>query len=490
MKLDKIIATAFLSLSAATTMNAQEAPKPFGPTPNERQKEWYDREMIAFFHFGINTFEDFVNEGDGKAPAAIFNPTALDCTQWMETLRNAGIPAAILTAKHADGFCLWPSQYTDYGVKNSAWKGGKGDVVREFTDACEEYGIKAGIYLGPHDRHEHLHPDYTTARYKDYYNKQLRELMTDYGKIWETWWDGAGADELTTPLYTEWYKTVRDTQPDCVIFGTKNSYPFADVRWMGNEAGHCGDPCWSTTDSIAIRDEAAYYDALNCGVKNGNAYIPAETDVSIRPSWFYHSEEDSRVKSVNELWDIYCNSVGHNSVLLLNLPPDRRGLLNPIDSLTVATLRKGLDETFSRNLLKGSKVSATNVRGGKFNPRYLIDEDKTTYYAGKDGEVKSDITFTLPKSETFDCLMLQEVIELGHRTTAWSVEYSQNGKDWTVIPEASALQSVGHKWIVRFSPVTAKYVRLRILDGNATPALHTFGLYRQSELLKPVNQTV
>ena len=490
MKLDKIIATAFLSLSAATTMNAQEAPKPFGPTPNERQKEWYDREMIAFFHFGINTFEDFVNEGDGKAPAAIFNPTALDCTQWMETLRNAGIPAAILTAKHADGFCLWPSQYTDYGVKNSAWKGGKGDVVREFTDACEEYGIKAGIYLGPHDRHEHLHPDYTTARYKDYYNKQLRELMTDYGKIWETWWDGAGADELTTPLYTEWYKTVRDTQPDCVIFGTKNSYPFADVRWMGNEAGHCGDPCWSTTDSIAIRDEAAYYDALNCGVKNGNAYIPAETDVSIRPSWFYHPEEDSRVKSVNELWDIYCNSVGHNSVLLLNLPPDRRGLLNPIDSLTVATLRKGLDETFSRNLLKGSKVSATNVRGGKFNPRYLIDEDKTTYYAGKDGVVKSDITFTLPKSETFDCLMLQEVIELGHRTTAWSVEYSQNGKDWTVIPEASTLQSVGHKWIVRFSPVTAKYVRLRILDGNATPALHTFGLYRQSELLKPVNQTV
>lgn len=490
MKLDKIIATAFLSLSAATTMNAQEAPKPFGPTPNERQKEWYDREMIAFFHFGINTFEDFVNEGDGKAPAAIFNPTALDCIQWMETLRNAGIPAAILTAKHADGFCLWPSQYTDYGVKNSAWKGGKGDVVREFTDACEEYGIKAGIYLGPHDRHEHLHPDYTTARYKDYYNKQLRELMTDYGKIWETWWDGAGADELTTPLYTEWYKTVRDTQPDCVIFGTKNSYPFADVRWMGNEAGHCGDPCWSTTDSIAIRDEAAYYDALNCGVKNGNAYIPAETDVSIRPSWFYHPEEDSRVKSVNELWDIYCNSVGHNSVLLLNLPPDRRGLLNPIDSLTVATLRKGLDETFSRNLLKGSKVSATNMRGGKFNPRYLIDEDKTTYYAGKDGVVKSDITFTLPKSETFDCLMLQEVIELGHRTTAWSVEYSQNGKDWTVIPEASALQSVGHKWIVRFSPVTAKYVRLRILDGNATPALHTFGLYRQSELLKPVNQTV
>lgn len=178
------------------------------------------------------------------APAALFNPTALDCTQWMRVLKSAGIPAAILTAKHADGFCLWPSRYTDYCVKNAAWKNGKGDVVREFVDACEEYGIKAGIYLGPHDRHEHLHPDYSTERYKHYYAAQLTELMSQYGKIWETWWDGAGADELTTPLYTHWHEIVRRLQPDCVIFGTKNSYPFADVRWMGNERGEAGDPCW------------------------------------------------------------------------------------------------------------------------------------------------------------------------------------------------------------------------------------------------------
>lgn len=484
MKLKTIAISALLAYGTSAVTNAQPAPKPFGVTPNDRQLEWYDREMIAFFHFGINTFENFVNEGDGKAPAAIFNPTALDCNQWMQTLKNAGIPAAILTAKHADGFCLWPSAYTDYSVKNAAWKNGKGDVVREFVDACEENGIKAGIYLGPHDRHEHLHPDYTTEKYKKYYANQLRELMTDYGKIWETWWDGAGADELNTPLYTEWFKIVRKAQPDCVIFGTKNSYPFADVRWMGNEAGHCGDPCWSTTDSIAIRDEAAYYDALNQGVLNGNAYVPAETDVSIRPSWFYHPEEDCRVKSVADLWDIYCTSVGRNSVLLLNLPPDRRGLLNSKDSLTVANLRKGIDETFSNNLLAKSKISATNIRGKKFDPRYLIDNDPKTYYAGKDGVVTSDITFTLPKAETFDCLMLREVIQLGHRTTRWSVEYSNNGKDWTTIPETSSLQSVGNKWIVRFNPVTAKYVRLRILDGNATPALNTFGVYKQSKILK------
>ncbi len=485
MKL-KSFASLLLSVTSAVSFS-QTAPLPFGPIPNERQLEWYDREIIAFFHFGINTFEDFVNEGDGTAPVSLFNPTALDCNQWMQTLKNAGIPAAIITAKHADGFCLWPSRYTDYCVKNAAWKNGKGDVVREFVDACEENGIKAGIYLGPHDRHEHLHPEYSIEKYKRYYGNQLRELMTDYGKIWETWWDGAGADELTTPLYTEWYQIVRSSQPDCVIFGTKNSYPFADVRWMGNEAGHCGDPCWATTDSVAIRDEAYYYDALNQGILNGNAYIPAETDVSIRPSWFYHQEEDSRVKDVAELWDIYCTSVGRNSVLLLNLPPDRRGLVHSKDSLNVVNLRKGVDETFSNNLLAKSKITTNNERGKNYKADFLIDGDPSTYYAGKDGEVTADVTFKLKGTETFDCLMLQEVIQLGHRTTRWCVEYSNDGRTWTTIPETSELQSVGNKWIVRFDPVTARYVRLRILDGNATPALHTFGVYRQSEILKNRN---
>ena len=318
MNVKSLAIAALLSYGAA---QAQSAPEPYGLTPNDRQLEWYDREMIAFFHFGINTFGDFVNEGDGRAPAAIFNPTDLDCNQWMTTLKNAGIPAAIITAKHADGFCLWPSQYTDYGVKNSAWRGGKGDVVREYVDACERHGIKAGIYLGPHDRHAHLHPDYNTDSYRDYYANQLRELMTGYGKIWETWWDGAGAAELQTPLYTVWYDIIRQNQPDCVIFGTLNSYCFADVRWMGNEEGHCGDPCWATIDSIAIKEEVNHHDELNCGRLGGNAYIPAETDVSIRPSWYYHAEEDAKVKTVPQLWDIYCTSVGRNSVLLLNLPP-------------------------------------------------------------------------------------------------------------------------------------------------------------------------
>lgn len=483
MNLRPIIITTLLLLGISIQSSAQPEPAPFGLTPNERQLEWYDREIMAFVHFGINTFEDFVNEGDGKAPAYIFNPTGLDCGQWMRTLKNAGINTVLLTAKHADGFCLWPSRYTDYCVKNASWKNGKGDVVREFVDSCAAYGINPGIYLGPHDRHEHLHPEYSTDKYKRYYGNQLRELMTGYGKIWEIWWDGAGADELTTPLYDEWYGIVRSNQPDCVVFGTKNSYPFADVRWMGNERGVCGAPCWATTDSFAIRDEGSQLDKLNQGVLNGNAYIPAETDVSIRPSWFYHSEEDSKVKSVADLWDIYCTSVGRNSVLLLNIPPDRRGLFCSIDSANVAALRKGIDETFASNLLAGARIKATNVRGKKFDPRYLIDDSATTYYAGKDGEVTSDITFTLPKPVTFDCLMLREVIRLGHRTTRWCVEYSDDNKNWTTIPETASLQSVGNKWIVRFKPITARYIRLRILDGNATPALNTFGVYRQSPVL-------
>lgn len=464
--------------------SAQRAPKPVGLVPSPRQMEWYDREMIAFFHFGINTFEDNVNEGNGKAPAAIFNPTALDCGQWMRVLRSAGIPCGIITAKHADGFCLWQSQWTDYGVRNSAWRGGKGDVVREFVKACEDYGIKAGIYLGPHDRHAHLFPDYSTEGYKDYYAHQLEELMSRYGKVWETWWDGAGADELTTPLYDKWYAIVRKYQPDCVIFGTKNSYPYADVRWMGNESGRAGDPCWATLDSTDIRDESRNIKYLNEGRLNGDAYIPAETDVSIRPSWFYHPNEDSQVKTVRQLWDIYCTSVGHNSVLLLNFPPDRRGRICSIDSMRAAQLHEGIVQTFGHNLLAGSRVKATNERGKHFSARYLIDEDKNTYYAGKDGNARGMVTFQTRGAITFDCIMAQEVIALGQRTTRWKVEYSMDGKNWQEVAETANCQTIGHKWIVRCRPTKARYVRLRIEDGVACPALHTFGVYKQSELLK------
>lgn len=480
MKNEKKVVWYFLLLfiGLAATTYAQ-TPEPVGPVPNERQIEWFHREIIAFFHFGINTFGENVNEGDGKASPTLFNPTVLDCNQWMRVLKSAGIPCGILTAKHADGFCNWLSAYTDYSVKNSPWRNYKGDLVREFTDACKKAGIKAGLYLGPHDRHQHLSPTYSTEGYGDYYASQLSELLRNYGTIWETWWDGAGADELTSDLYTRWADTVRTLQPKCVIFGTKNSSAFADVRWVGNESGIAGNPCWSTINLSSIKNEAEHIFELNHGEINGEAYVPAETDVSIRPSWFYHESENSQVKSIETLWDIYCNSVGHNSVLLLNFAPDRRGLITPADSANAAGLKALIDNTFKNNLAEGASVTAIHQRGEGFSPSNLVDTLESTYYSASDHFKTDTLVFALNSEKTFDCLMLQEVIELGHRTTGWSVDFSTDGTNWKLIPEATDLQSIGYKWIVRFKPVAASHVRLRITAGKACPAIHTFGIYKQ-----------
>jgi len=459
---------------------AQPAPAPLDPVPNARQIEWYHRGIIAFFHFGMNTFAE-VNEGDGTASPQLFNPTALDCSQWTSVLKSAGITTAIFVAKHADGFCNWPTAYSNYSVKNSPWKNGKGDVVREFTDACKAAGIKAAIYLGPHDRHDSR---YGTADYSTYYANQLSELLRNYGPIWEIWWDGAGADKLTTDYYTRWADTVRTLQPYCVVFGTKNSYRFADCRWVGNESGISGDPCWSTINPSSIKNESEHITQLNHGEVDGTAYVPAEVDVSIRPSWFYHREEDARVKSVAALWDLYFNSVGRNSVLLLNFPPNKQGLISPIDSQRADSLHYLIYGTFKNNLAAGATIKTLHPRGGNYKPANMVDNYENTYYATTDNSKTDTITFNLGSAKTFDVLMLQEVIELGQRTTGWSVDYSTNGKRWTPIPEATGKQSIGYKWLVRFKPVTASKVRLRITSGKACVAIHTFGIYKQ-QAIKP-----
>jgi len=459
------------------TVTAQKAPAPVGPVPNARQIEWYHRGIIAFFHFGMNTFTND-NEGPGNASPTLFNPGSLNCNQWMNVLKRAGIPCAILVAKHADGFCNWPSAYTDYSVKNSPWKNGKGDVVREFTNACKAAGIKAAIYLGPHDRHDSR---YGTPAYSDFYASQLSELLRNYGRIWEVWWDGAGADKLTTDFYTRWADTVRRLQPQCVIFGTKNSYRFADCRWVGNESGYSGDPCWSTIDPNSIKEESDHIKELNEGEINGTAYIPAEVDVSLRPSWFYHPEEDGKAKSLATLWDIYCNSVGRNSVLLLNFSPNKQGLVSPADARQTDSLRWLINSTFKNNLAKGASVQSLHSRGAMFKPANMTDNAESSYYATSDAFTTDTVTFHLTSSKTFDVLMLQEVIQLGHRTTGWSVDYSTDGKNWNAIPEATDKQCIGYKWIIRFKPVTASYVRLRITAGKACPAIHTFGVYKEAK---------
>ena len=474
MNIKVLVASAVAAFSSLPVI-AQQAPAPCGLVPSARQLEWYNREMIAFFHFGINTFEEYVNEGDGKASTAIFNPTALDCRQWMQTLKAAGIPAAILTAKHADGFCLWPSKYTDYSVKNAAWKNGKGDVVREFVDACEEYGLKAGIYLGPHDRHEHLSPLYTTERYKEYYAHQLGELMSDYGKIWETWWDGAGADELTTPVYRHWYKIVREKQPDCVIFGTKNSYPFADVRWMGNEAGEAGDPCWATTDSVAIRDEAQYYKGLNEGMLDGDAYIPAETDVSIRPGWFYHEEEDDQVRSFENLKEIYLSSVGGNTTLLLNLPPMKNGKLHQTDVNNVKMLGDFIRSTFKDNLADIAEITTVPEKDaeGK-NADLLRVDDYENVFRNKAGDRELTIHLQWTEKKKLSYLVLKEAIPFSQRVEKFSVWYAaEDGRKEKMVDATT----IGYKKIIDLQGVETDAIEIRIEDSRVAPVISFVGVY-------------
>ncbi len=287
--------------------------KPCGATPNERQMEWYGRERTIFFHFGMNTFTGR-EWGDGTESPQQFNPSELSCEQWVKAIKDGGFTTAILTAKHHDGFCLWPTKYTEHSVKNSPYKNGQGDIVREFVDACQKHGIKAGIYLSPWDRHEKT---WGKDEYNDFYVGQLTELMSNYGKIWECWWDGAGSTEAVYD-WERWAKTVRSLQPDAVIFGSLGATPWVDVRWVGNEKGVAGKPCYSTIDPISLVVETT--SELNRGKLGGERFIPAEVDVSIRPGWFYHAEQDDMVRSPQNLVNLWFTSIGSNAGFLLNLP--------------------------------------------------------------------------------------------------------------------------------------------------------------------------
>ncbi|HRW55595.1 MAG TPA: alpha-L-fucosidase, partial [Phycisphaerae bacterium] len=327
-------------------------PNALRPRPTPRQLAWQQVELQAFVHFGINTFTDR-EWGDGTESPALFNPTELDARQWISTLGRAGMNQVILSARHHDGFCLWPSRYTEHSVKHSPWRDGHGDLVREVSEACRELGLRFGIYLSPWDRHE---PSYGTDAYNDYYVNQLTELLTNYGPIHEVWFDGAcgegpnGRKQVYDwPRYIE---VVRRLQPDAVIFSDAGP----DVRWVGNENGFADETNWSTLRRNEFRPGGPNYRELTHGHADGAYWTPAECDVSIRPGWFYHAAEDDKVKSLSELLDIYDKSVGRNGVLLLNVPPDRRGLIHENDARRLAEFRDAIEATFRDNLALGKRV--------------------------------------------------------------------------------------------------------------------------------------
>ena len=444
---------------------------PFGALPSQRQiNHLKNYNKKAFFHFGVNTFTN-LEWGEGTENEKAFDPKETDVRQWIKGIKAAGFELAILTAKHHDGFCLWPSKYTEHSIKNSPYKNGQGDLVREFTDACHEFKIRCGIYLSPWDRNS---PHWEAGDYSEYYNNQLTELMTQYGRIDEVWWDGAGSTEVTYD-WALWADTVRKNQSEAAIFGSLGATEFVEFRWVGNEGGFAGDPHYPTIDASALETETT--SILNSGTFGGNRFIPAEVDVSIRPGWFYHADQDNSIKTVSQLVDLWFNSIGRGAMMLLNFPPDRRGLLCDTDIANAVGADRIIKQTFAVNFAAGGTVTTDSFRDTACEGDFMLDESYETFYAASDNNITPIINIKLPSAETFDTFAIGEKIELGIRVKDYKVEAFVNG-DWV---ELAHKKSIGFLWAERFDRVTTNKVRITILDAAAAPIIRTFGLYKMPD---------
>ena len=444
-------------------VQAQTLPTACGPVPNENQLRWQAMEMYAFIHYSLNTYTD-QEWGFGNEDPKLFNPSHLDCRQWAKVCKQAGMKGIIFTAKHHCGFCMWPSKYTDYSVKSSPWKEGKGDVVRELAEACRDEGLEFAVYLSPWDRN---HPAYGRKEYVTYFRNQLRELLTNYGDIFEVWFDGAnggdgwygGANEtrkIDRTTYYEWpetYKMIRKLQPKCLIWNDGGDR--GDLRWVGTEAGYVGETNWSLLNHDGEVDRGM----LHYGVENGDSWVPGETNTSIRPGWFYHDTENDQVKSLSKLMDTYYKSVGRNSCLLLNFPVAPNGRIHPTDSLRGIAFHKMVQEVFKDNLARHATVTKT-ADGGMI------------------------LSFKHPTS--FNRFLAEEDIALGQRVKRFSLEAMVNGK-WQSLKDSlvqfgDGLTTIGHRRIICFPTITATQLRFTILDSKAEPIISNVGLYLAPEL--------
>ncbi len=464
-----------------------EPPRPVDPVPSERQLAWHELEYYAFIHFSMNTFTNMEWGTGGESPEQ-FNPSELDVRQWARVVKEAGMKGIIITAKHHDGFCLWPTKTTEHSVKNSPWKEGKGDVLKDLSKACAEYGLKFGVYLSPWDRN---HKDYGKSGYVVDFHEQLRELLTNYGDIFEVWFDGAnggsgyygGANEtrkIDNKTYYEWNKTtaiVRELQPNAVIFSDGGP----DVRWVGNEEGWANETNWSIMRRDEIHPGWSRYVELRSGHEDGTHWLPAEVDVSIRPGWYYHKAEDHQVKPLPRLLDIYYNSVGRNASFLLNLPVDGRGLVHENDISQLTALRQQLDKDFAMDLAKGKKVIASDERGdsSKFGAENVNDGNKETYWATNDNVTKASITIEFEHPTEVNRILLQEYTPLGQRIKAYVIEAEVDGK-WQ---EIDGQTTIGYKRIIRFKTVEATRIRIQILDSKESIAISNIEMFRAPSLL-------
>lgn len=473
--------------------------------PTAEQLAYQRLELIGFVHFTVNTFTDR-EWGYGDESPAVFAPSALDAEQWAAIAAEVGMGELILTAKHHDGFALWPSRYTEHSVKNSPWRDGNGDVVAELAAAARGHGLKVGLYLSPWDRN---HAAYGTPAYIDYYRNQLRELLTGYGDITEVWFDGAnggdgyygGANEerlIDRATYYDWPTTwalVKSLQPRALIFSDAGP----DIRWTGNENGFAGATNWSTIDTDGIVVGAADADYLNRGDPDGAQWVVPLCNTSIRPGWFYHPAEDAQLKTPQQLVDVYYRSVGRNCVLLLNVPPDTQGRWHDDDVAVLRAFRRILDQTFATNLAAGRPVAIVanddpllgapgagagdevsgRHRGGlpKFAPGNIVDGDPETYWAAEDPVASATLEVDLGAPTRFDRILLQEPVRFGQRIAGFAVEARVSGR-WREIARTT---TIGYKRLLRIDPVTADRVRIVIEESVESPvALSAFGLFKAS----------
>ncbi|MFZ9388282.1 MAG: alpha-L-fucosidase [Chitinophagaceae bacterium] len=448
----------FLALALFTVCSVSAQENNTLPLPTRTQLSWHETEYYLFMHFGPNTFTG-KEWGEGTEPEDIFNPADLDCRQWCRVAKAAGAKGIIITAKHHDGFCLWPSKYSKHTVRESRWKDGKGDVLKELSKACREYGLKFGVYLSPWDRN---HPDYGTEAYNSVFVNMMKEIFEEYGPVWEMWWDGANGEgpngKRQVYDWTRFEQTVRQYSPRTMVFSDIGP----DIRWVGNENGIAGDPNWNYLDTAGFKRGAGGppADSLSHGNYWGSNWIPAECDVSIRPGWFWRAAEDSKVKSPEQLFQIYLRSVGRGANLLLNVPPDNRGLISATDSASLAGFKILRDENFGENLLKSARTyyqfSNSDLPGGKLA---LQSMDST----GQNYTVNlQNFIVEMPKPSSMNCIILREAIHRGQTIRKFHIQIFNGNK---MVREING-SSVGRKRILTFGTTTATSFTVYLDDAK------------------------
>jgi alpha-L-fucosidase len=452
---------------------------PERPVPSAAQLAWQRDELALFLHFGVNTFTDR-EWGDGTEDPRIFDPAALDTRQWTRAAKAGGFRTLILTAKHHDGFCLWPTETTAHSVRSSPWREGRGDVVREMVDACRADGVGVGLYLSPWDRHEPSYGD--SPRYNDLYARQLTELLTRYGPLVEVWFDGANGEgpngrrqEYDWPRV---HRLVRELQPSALIFSDAGP----DIRWIGNERGTAGDPNWCTVDPATVPYPGMSGDhiirALQHGDPHGTVWRPGEADVSIRPGWFWHPAEDPAVRSPDDLVDLYLSSIGRNAGLLLNVPPTTRGLLHDADVRALAGFGQRLADLFAVDHASTARATASGSASGASTAARVLDPDPDTYWAPPTGasEAAPWVELEWLRPVAVDVVCIQEAIAQGQHVAAHTLE-AWDGRGWTPLARG---RTIGHKRIHRVPTLRTTRLRLTITSALATPRIARLTVHRTS----------